>query len=393
MPLVQLTFTLATPDALLLLLTAATLLFTDRALHERRTSDWIAAGACAGLGMATHYRFVLVAASLLAYLVLTRAGRRQWRRPGAWWAAGLTLAGCLPGLLFNLRVDFAPLAYQFAGRHGESSGPRGWASHVAEQALVVTPLLLFVLMLALVEAWRRARAGDERARLLAYVATASAAVYFLASAVSDQSHDHVHWPQAGYVPLLVYAPDVLRRWKARGSLGRLAAVLTPTLAGLVLIASVVDMRTGAFGLIPRRPFLGWSELAQNVDAQREAVAGRQPVLVADSYIAAAQLAFHVGGTVDTYVLDHPVNARHGRALQFALWGLDEASLAARAGEDALVILDRNETKRRETPSWEERVRSHFERAVWVGRVNARVRRFDLLMARGVREPAGTAAPP
>jgi hypothetical protein len=80
-------------------------------------------------------------------------------------------------------------------------------------------------------------------------------------------------------------------------------------------------------------------------------------------------------------------------LQVALWGLDEASLAARAGEDALVILDRNETKRRETPSWEERVRSHFERAVWVGRVNARVRRFDLLMARGVREPAGTAAPP
>jgi hypothetical protein len=393
MPLVQLTPTLATPDAPLMLLAAATLLFTDRALEGRRLPDWLAAGACAGAGMATHYRFTLVTASILAWLLLTRAGRRQARSPGVWCAAALTLAGCVPAIMFNARVEFAPILYQFAGRHGEALGPRGWAVQVAEQALIVTPLLFAALAGALVDAWRRARAGDQRACLLAYVASSSVLVYFVGSAVSDQSHDHLHWAQAGYLPLLVYAPEVLQRWASRGRWGRSAALLAPGLAGVLLVVAMLDLATGSVGLVPRRSFLGWRELARQVDLQREAAAGRSPILVADTYIAAAQLDFHSRGSLEVHALDHPVNRRHGRALQFALWGLDEAGLARRAGEDALLVLDREETRRRDAAAWEERVRSLFEHVERVQHVDAGERTFEILWATNVRGRTEPGAPP
>jgi hypothetical protein len=390
MPLLQLTPVLASPDAPLLLLSVLTLLCMDRATTSRRTPDWLAAGICAGLGMATHYRFALVPAGILAWLVLTRAGRRALRTSGPWWAAVLLAAGCVPALLYNLRNGFGPLAYQFAARHTQPVGPRGFVNFFVEQSLAVTPLLFAALLLALVAAWRRARAGDERAGPIACVAGLTLAVYFLASPLSDRTRDHLHWPQAAYPPLLAFVPDVLRRWSSRGAVGRAVAVTTPLLGGAFLIACAADLATGALGVVPTRAFSGWSELARGVDELTASEPGAQRLLVADTYIAAAQLAFLRRDAGAVYTLDHPTNARHGRDRQFALWGLDESALARRAGADALLVVDRDSTRRADRAAWDAHIRARFERVEALVRIDAGERSFELLRAGGVsaRPPPG-----
>lgn len=394
MPLLQLTSTLATPDAPLLLFAAATLLSADRAARGGRTRDWALAGACAGLGMATHYRFALVPASILAWLALTRAGRRRWSGPGPWCAAGLTLAGGLPVLAFNLREGFAPLRYQALERHGAPIGARAWFNQLVEQGLVVTPVLYVALLLALLVAWRRARRGDERAAAQAFCAGVPLAIYFLASPLTDQQHDHVHWPQVGYLPLLAFAPEVLRGWAERhGRAGRLAVIVAPALAGAMLVAAAVDLATGRLGFMPRSRFLGLRELAPVVAAHRASAAGAAPVLVADTYATASQLAFKCRGAVEVYALDHPMNARHGRALQYALWGLDEHALRTRAGEDALLVMDRSATSSQDTAAWEARVRTLFDDVRRMDAVIVPGRGFTVLRATGVRAVPSSGTPP
>jgi hypothetical protein len=130
-----------------------------------------------------------------------------------------------------------------------------------------------------------------------------------------------------------------------------------------------------------------------VDAQIEGMRGHQPLLVADTYAAAAQLSFHGQARGDVYTLAHPMGARHGRALQYKLWGLDEQGLAAHAGRNALVVLDRDGTRRREASAWEQHVHSLFDRLEWVGRVDVRVRSFDVLWATGIRARPAADAPP
>src|SRR6185503_4588821 len=192
----------------------------------------------------------------------------------------------------------------------QGRGPIAWPRHFVEQALATSPLVYVALLATAVAAVRRARRGDDRAALLACFAVVPLGVCFLAPALA--------------------------------------------LAGLAF--AQVDEATGFAGLVPRHPFAGWSGLADA--ARAELPPGR--VVVADTYIACAELSFELGGAAEIYVLDHPVNHKHGRALQYRLWGLDEPALDSRAGEQVLLVLDEDSTARRDRAAWQAHVRARFE---------------------------------
>lgn len=99
----------------------------------------------------------------------------------------------------------------------------------------------------------------------------------------------------------------------------------------------------------RRVSVGWRESG---DTARELLASHPGVLVADNFMLAAEIDFQLGGSAPVYVLDSPLNVKHGRAPQLAVWALDEAALRRRhAGEPMLLAVDEKALRVHEREDW------------------------------------------
>jgi 4-amino-4-deoxy-L-arabinose transferase-like glycosyltransferase len=117
-----------------------------RALARDRAVWWILTGVAAGLGLLAKYSIGVLLATLLAYLLLSPAGRRQFVRPGFY----LGLAACLlviaPHLLWLVRNDFVTLGYLAERSDGTLTGPAdhviGPLTFLADQAFAIAPMLL-----------------------------------------------------------------------------------------------------------------------------------------------------------------------------------------------------------------------------------------------------------
>jgi hypothetical protein len=75
------------------------------------------------------------------------------------------------------------------------------------------------------------------------------------------------------------------------------------------------------------------------------------VLVADNFMFASELAFQLDGRRPVYVLDNPLNVKHGRSPQLRVWQRDGASLrAAHAGAPMLLAVEESALPERLQPS-------------------------------------------
>lgn len=361
----------ALPDVPLLVLATAALLCFERACRLGPTRFWLATGLIGALGLATHYRFVLVPFALGLFLLCTREGRHKLREAGPWLAVSTMLPGLLPVLLYNLRLDFAPMRYQGMERHDGGFDPEALLEHLPMQMGVVTPLLYVALIGALIGLLRRARRGDQAAGLCATFALVHLGLFFLTSPIADTEHANVHWPAPGYVPLLIFLAPTLSGFVSRRNsrLRRRLTLAVPISAALVLLLMFMELSIQPFGIQSlHRPFAGWTEVAAEterlLDADperyRDGESGRD-LVVADNYMLAGNLAQKLGGRIDLYVLDHRKNAEHGRALQFPLWDRGEEALRRLTGRTALVVVQRNKSRSRHWDDWREHVGSFFAR--------------------------------
>lgn len=331
----------------------------ERAVRTGRTAPWLVAGLMCALGVATHYRFAPFLFALFLYLVGTRSGRECWASKGLWLAAALVALGLLPLLIFNLRVDFHPILFHFMERNPWEFNPQG-LRHPLEQALAVSPLLYLALLATLVFAISRARKGDSQSALLAISSATYLAVFFLLSPWSDRHHFTIHWPSPGYLPLLVLLPGMLRRLGASelstawGKARRALKIVVPATGALAAAALLYFSAAAAWPAtlfpdllhrIARNDLIKWSELAAAASSHldrfgSEAKLGEGVVLVGGHYRIAAELDFFLRPKDEVFVLDHRRNGKDGLALQYALWDLQEASLARkRAGDRALIVIE------------------------------------------------------
>lgn len=345
---------LAIPDAPLMLWALLALLLFDRGRRTGSALAFALAGLATAAALATHLRAVLIPFGFFLWLVATAAGRSEWRRPGIWSYALCALPGFLPVLLFNLELDWRPLRFQGQDRHQGGASLEGFVEHLPLQAAACTPLLYVAAIATLVLLVRRARKGDATAQLFAAFSLAHLGVFFVTSPIADTEHATIHWPAPGYLPLLVFLPATLRDFVARDPtpLRRGLVIATPALGGVVLFLAFLEMAFHPFGFEPLvRPFRGYREAASRAAEEierRAASLGSPPLVVADHYILAGNLEQQLlarGVAIDLFVLDHRKNHEHGRALQFELWDMDESSLLRdRAGRDALVVLERNQSR-------------------------------------------------
>jgi len=389
---------LALPDVPQLFLAATALLLFQRALERPGLGWWFAAGLATALGLCTHYRFVLVPFAFGLFLVLFRDGRLRLKGAGPWVAFATMLPGLLPILIYNWRLDFEPFRFQGVERHAASADFEALLEHIPAQMVAATPLLYVALIAVLVLLLRRARRGDLNAAFLSTFALLHLGLFFLSSPVTDSDHASIHWPAAGYLPLLVYLPGLLRDFRARRPtrLRRFLVAATPALGALVLGLAFLELSTNVFGIQAlERPFAGFREAAREaervLDRQPELFsASRTPLLVADNYMLAGNLDLRLGDRVLLFVLDHQKNHEHGRAAQFPQWGNGEAGLRARSGENALVVVERTRTSNRRWPGWKRHVDSFFQELEPLGELSTpggrdgRPKQFLLYLGRGIR---------
>jgi len=347
---------LALPDVPLLFACVWALSALDAALETDRRRYWLALGAALALAWLTHYRAAMLVFAGLAFFLLAPRGRACWRKPGLWLALATSLLGLVPVVIFNLRHAWQGLAFQLVERHP-------WSFHAdalvqpLEQALACTPLLYVLLLWAL---WRCVQRRGEGAPWDVYAIAGSVFVlgYFLLGLFADDLRFRAHWPLPGYVPALLVLPLLAseksiawRRWLWRPACA-LAALGTASAFAYFLLAAWPSQteRLATYKMFPEN-FVGWHEVAARTN---EVLAnGSSPILVADNFLLAAELDFQLDGRVPVFVLDHPLNTKHGRAPQLAQWRLDEKALGENAGHEVLLVVEDSAGRERERQPWQD----------------------------------------
>ena len=168
---------------------------------------------------------------------------------------------------------------------------------------------------------------------------------FLAMAfVSDSERVSFHWPLAGWLALACAAPVVLSAWPrwARGAVHGLAVLGLLLMVGyLSVLATPAGRQWLAPGPAYADNFSGWDAASDAVRSELSTLPAATR-LVADNFMLGAQLSFALDRG-DVAVLAHPLNAKHGRAVQLADWGL--LSPGREQWGDAPVLLVVEDTSR------------------------------------------------
>jgi 4-amino-4-deoxy-L-arabinose transferase-like glycosyltransferase len=357
MPVTALSGVLAFQDVPMLLFAVLSLAAFERARRGDAMTAWFMAGLMCAFGLSTHYRFVTFPLAILAYLLVTHNGRALWRRKGLWLALGVAALGLVPILVFNLEHGFVSFRYQVMERNPWTFQATALRIPL-EQAAAVTPLLFIALLATLVDAIRRARAGDDGRALLATCAAVYLGFYFVLGPWADRTHFNLHWPAAGYLPLLVLLPDALRRFAAVGATAarrtsrRVLAALVPATGGLAVCVILLYLAAAAWPAAPfadlvtrqvRHELVAWSQLgppvAGHIGADFDTAERSRVVLVGGHYRVASALDFALRPDRGVYVLDHRRNYKDVYAYQYAIWGLDQTSLRRdHAGAPALIVV-------------------------------------------------------
>lgn len=294
------------------------------------------------LGAFSHYRFALPLGMAAVAVLGSAPGRALLRQGAVRWALVAGALAWWPLLSWNLQHAGAGLGFQLLERHPWRFHADG-ALFVPIQWLLLTPLLAPLLLRVAWQVgaqWRRQR--DPRAALLVFGAGGLFVLYLLAAFFADRERVSFHWPLPAYLPLLALVPALLQtvsaRWR-RALWASVALAGAVTFGALAAIASAPARQALAGSNAYPENFAGWAEIAAPV---RQALAGlpADTPVVADNFMLGAQLGFALDGK-RVAVLDHPLNHKHGRAPQLALWGLVPAALpdaGLLAVEDSAVAL-------------------------------------------------------
>ena len=358
LPLLGTLGVLALPDVPLTFASMLALWALQRATTRDRWYDWGWLGLALAIAWLSHYRAAVLLVSGLAFFALSARGRRFMTLPGLWLALALSCLGLLPLWLFNQQHEWAGLSFQLRDRHP-------WSFHAdalvqpLEQALVVTPFLYALLLLVLFVALRRRQRGAPW-DLMGLAAVVPLLGYFLVGLFADGERFRVHWPIPGYLPLIAVLPLLIQERSSTGSrlwrwwppLAAIGGALGGALVlAYLLLASQPSMSSqlSTSKLFPSG-FVGWNEAAAMLDRAR-AQAPVDSLVVADNFILAAQLDFAAGTGAPLYVLDSPLNHKHGRAAQLAMWARDESALRQQAGANVLLVVDETALRARQRPAW------------------------------------------
>jgi hypothetical protein len=336
---------LAVPDVPLVFSGLLAVGFFIRARATDSLIHWVATGVVVAFGLSTHYRFSLFPVGAVLLLLWDSSSRQLWRNPRTLIAFAVAAVGLVPVILFNASHQMGSLAFYLVDRHPWEFRPAGLL-HLFEQALLSTPLLYGLL---LATGLGLLRSAEPNARLVALIAALHIVLYATLAPFSDPNSTTLHWPLAGYIPLLIYAPAALRRLTSSFAIGRRTTALLFSLGylGSLTALTVVGSQSLHTQLQPilgtgvlSTKMAGWAQFAADTRLVVKAHFEEPPLIVTDNYYTAAQLAFaKLTEPHSIYTLDTEKAVRDGRALQLSLWGMDTAALIDNTNSPALLVTE------------------------------------------------------
>jgi hypothetical protein len=349
----------ALPDVPLTLCAALALDLLERVVRTKSLRDWCLLGLALAGAWLSHYRAAMLLLTGLAFLLLTPRGRSLWTDRGLWLAIAIALIGLVPLLIFNETHGWVALGFQLVERNPWSFHADGLLQPI-EQAIVCTPLFYLLLLWTMWTCARRVRDGAPW-DVLAICSAVPILAWFALGCFADDTRLRLHWPAQGYLPLLIAVPPLLaaaavgaQAWR-RVSVTATFALLATGCALTVVYFAAAAVPGAATSLARFKAFpehwVGWNESAAQARRLLEQAQFRDATLVADNFMLAAELDFAFDGTRPVYALGHPLNTKHGRAPQLALWLRDETALAALGQHPLLLAVEPTARRERERAAW------------------------------------------
>jgi dolichol-phosphate mannosyltransferase len=319
----------AFPDGPLIFFWLLTLYAISRALHPElavphllagrntvgrwQTYSWLLAGFAFGGALLSKYTAVMLAPSLLLFLVLSRSHRHWLRRPQPWIALTVAILVFSPVIWWNAQHDWASFRFQTSRTDGE--GARA-AMHVTTfwllQLLVLTPMVAGLFAWAAVRAVKRGwHQRDDRWN---FIAAFFVPLFLVFVRASFKTSVHVNWTAPAYLSLTLGAaaifseglfslrPRVARWWRFGGTMTGIAY-------GIILLLSVTSLVFGFPKGIADLHVGGWRELGKQIDEiedEMERATGQHVIIIGwDKYNLASELGFYMNEpehSVNTYII-------------------------------------------------------------------------------------------
>ncbi len=234
-PLVHGGYIITTPDAPLILFWTLSLHFALDAITTDRTRSFVLTGLFLGLAMLSKYTAILLAASILLYLLLF--DRRRLLDSKTWMAVALAALIVSPMLWWNYQNDWISFLFQLehGGMGNTELSLKDFGDYFGGQFAIFSPVFMGIVLVA---AFKRDMRQTPAERLI-LVAFALPLAFFVYK--SCYEHMELNYGAPAYIAgALLTASAVARfgwrRWFAAGLI--LALVLSLTARGALLFALV-----------------------------------------------------------------------------------------------------------------------------------------------------------
>lgn len=299
-----------TPDAPLVACWAGALYFLERSLVEQKSSAWVPAGVCIGLGMLSKYTIALLCPSILLFICLDRHSRHWLKKPEPFLAALIALLLFLPVIVWNAEHDWASFIFQGSRRFMDTL-KFSLPAMIGSILILHTPTGVLGALAAVFEGNRRSMVRDDtipdkegRTHLFSLVFTLFPLLVFLVFSLGREAK--FNWTG----PIWLAALPFIARQMVPGAVsapGRLVRFLQrtwpPTLILLVLLwGTFMHYLTLGFPGVPYSyrgdlgAMIGWKDLANQIEAIEdnieEEIGGEPFVVGMDQNKIASELAFY-----------------------------------------------------------------------------------------------------
>jgi 4-amino-4-deoxy-L-arabinose transferase-like glycosyltransferase len=284
-----------------LVILAAVSVFRSPENSKRRNFWWVALGLSVGLALLSKYTAVLIGVAVAVGIISTAQGRRELRRPGIWLALIMSFVGFSPAIYWNASHQWASFRFQLSHglAEGEGSNFGNFLLFWPGQALVWTPVLMVVTLIALGHYWRRVRELDVVDRILLFSATLPLVFFWYSS---SRHHVELNWPAIAYLPATILLVRYLqkqpggefRKWTEIG-------VVVAACATVVLLVPEIWALTPAGWRMPTQwgNLFAWRDQARDVDADAPAGA----TVYCSTYETAAEISFYRSGREQAWLID------------------------------------------------------------------------------------------
>ena len=282
--------------------------FFYQAVHRGDNKAWIWTGICFAVVVGSKFLGIplLIAAGL--YTILNPGSRRHLKTAGPYIAAGISLLGIVPVIIWNASNEWATFTFNFVSRHSALTiNLEGVLDYLAGQSLALSPLVFFMgipLLAAAVPVWRDQNEGERK--IPAFLAMVPLGGFLILSFVTKVG---LHWPAVA-VPFLAVALGASLTQGQTITRGWIAATATAwfltVIIFLIPLAPYILPADWAYPLRPDR--INTAQLKKLVDSPSESGAmvralidemgtEKEVFVFTRSYVLSSLVAF--------YVPDHP----------------------------------------------------------------------------------------